>query len=289
MIKILLSFLSLVFIFSFNPLMKGEGKESIIPQRSVLEDILEKKELKISVWNDSEPFYIENPKKGYPGFDVEIAMDYADYLGVKLTRIIPKESFEAQQEAIINGEVHIAMSSPSTLARGKKVAFSNPYLFASSAALVSKHIIPPEPEGEIISNNPYTSILDLQYQNGIIFSVRSATSTEQFLRKAFAGKFKIMTFSTDTLALNALKTNQVNCFVTEDLILMGILQKNTSLGVNYKPLLTPVEKNEISIVFRKYDILFLQDLNFFVSKIISSGRVKKLKQKYLTSGDWIKK
>ncbi|MCB1156447.1 MAG: amino acid ABC transporter substrate-binding protein [Leptospiraceae bacterium] len=287
--KIQKNILISIFVLLFFWQSIGFAKETnrLIPEKSGLEEILETKQLMISVSEDNEPYYIYDPKPGYPGFEVEIARAYADYLGVKLTKITPLTTFKHHAEALEKGKVHISMGNSSNLERGKLVSFSLPYTFTSTGGLVNKLAIPPEPEGEVVSNNPYKSILDLQFQPGIRMAVKSDTYNYTFIREQFGGKFQIYTYLKDSLALQALLKNTVNCYIADNLYLEGLLQKYPSLKNDYKPLLSSVVEKQISIAVRKYDILLLTDLNFFIREMKRSGQIEKLKQKYFNNNKWV--
>jgi polar amino acid transport system substrate-binding protein len=275
-------FFAIQFIFS-NDLSK------IDLNQSQLRKILQAKQLRISVSNDNEPLYIENSKQGFPGFEVDIALAYAEYLGVKLVRIVPKNNFEEHYKAIMDDEVDISMGNSANIERGKKMGFSDPYILTNTAALVRKSVLPPEPEGEIINMNPYTSLKDLQYQTGITMGVKSYTYNSQFIKTYFGNKFSIYTYITDALALNALLKNKINCYIADNLYIEAILVKNPSLKANYRALIEPVEQKEVSIGFKKYDVILMQDLNFFIRQMKRSHEIENLKNKYLKNNQWVVK
>lgn len=259
------------------------------PQKSILMEILSTKTLNVSVSDDNEPLYIYEPKSGYPGFEVEIARDYANFLEVELKEVMPMPDFEQHARALHRKKVHFALGNSSSLKRAQKVDFSDPYMLTSPGALVNKLVLPPEPEGEIVNNNPFKSVLDLTYQNGITISIRSSTSNEEYIKKKFGGKFPIYTYFRDSMALNALTSNRVNCYIADNVYIQGQLQKHPSLKTYYKALLSPVIRKEISIAINKYDVLFLKNLNFFIREMKRSGRLNALKQKYFESNVWVRK
>lgn len=246
-----------------------------------------KKIIIVSVGKNYEPFYIEDPKEGYPGFEVEIAKKYADFIGVRL-KVIPLDTFGDHADAIRRGLVDVALGNSSSLERGKYVGFSDPYIKSSIGALVNKRALPPEPEGQIVENNPYTNLFDLKYLPRIIFAVKANTSNYKFLKQNF-NPDNIYTYLSDQLTLDALLNNKVNCFVSDNLYIEGLLQKNPSLKASYKPLLNTVVEKHLSFATKKYDLIMLNDLNFFVREIIRTGEVTRLKKKYFNSDAWVKR
>jgi polar amino acid transport system substrate-binding protein len=285
--KYLILFTSILVLFGV--LYAETDLQKIDLNRSQLKKILASNELRISVSNDNEPLYIENNKEGFPGFEVDIAEAYAGYLGVKLTKVVPKSTFEEHYRAISKDEVDIALGNSANMERGKLLGFSDPYILTTTAGLVRKSVLPPEPEGEIINYNPFKSVKDLQYQTGIILGVKSYTYNHEVLKDLFGKKFPIYTYITDSLALNALLKNRITCYIADDLFIEGVLLKNPSLRATYRPLLSPVVKKEVSIAFRKYDILLMQDLNFFIRQLKRSGEIDQIRSKYFQKNEWVVK
>lgn len=171
--------------------------------------------------------------------------------------------------------------------RGKSVSFSDPYIKSSIGALVNKQAIPPEPEGQIVENNPYTNLFDLKYVPRMSFAVKANTSNYQFLKETFNNNL-IKTYLSDQRTLDALLNNEVNCFVSDNLYIEGLLQKDPALKASYKPLLNTVVEKQLSFATRKYDLIMLNDLNFFVREIIRTGEIDRLKKKYFNSNAWVK-
>ncbi len=257
-------------------------------QDSRIFSILKKKEIIVSVSKSYEPFYIEEHNEGFPGFDVELAKAYADFLGVKL-KLVPLGDFEDHANAIISGKVDLAIAGlSSNLKRAKEINFSDPYLITTPAGLVNKLNLPPEPEGQIVVVKPFKDLLDLKFQSGISFSVKSYTSNHDFLKANFENS-KLYSYLSNNLSLDSLLRNNVNCFVADGLYIEALLQKRPELKANYLPLLNPVSEEHISAVLPKNDIYFTSNMNFFIKEMRRSGNINTLKTKYFNSNGWVKK
>ncbi|EMF83116.1 ABC transporter, substrate-binding protein, family 3 [Leptospira weilii serovar Topaz str. LT2116] len=255
---------------------------------SRLERILSKKELVVGVNKQYEPFYIENPKDGYPGIDAELAKLYADYLGVSL-KLVPLKTFRQFAEDIRVGKIDLAFAGISTdLNRGKQVTFSDPYLVTTPAGLVSKKILPPEPEGNIVISRRFMSLLDLANLSGLVsFSVRSNTTNHIYLQKKFS-KLPIYSYLSDSIAIDNLISNNVTCFVADSFFILTLLQKNPSLKVNYLPLLGTVQEENISAALPLNDLIFADNLNFFIKELKRTGLLEELKNRYFNQNSWVK-
>ena len=101
----------------------------IADENSQLYKILKKKEIVVSVGGDYEPYYIQNPKPGYPGFEVELAKAFADYLGVTLKEVVPLQNFADHARAIKSGRVDISFG---------KFSFANSRFDVLSFAPITK-------------------------------------------------------------------------------------------------------------------------------------------------------
>ncbi len=278
--KVLRLFFLLIVSIVFS--IKAEDKSS-----SRLEEIQKRGELRVSGNRNFEPFYIPDPKEGYPGLDMELGKKYADFLGVKYT-YTNRPEFEDFAEAIQSGEADIALSGlTSTLERSKKAAFSSAYLVSSPGALVNKNAIPPPPEGNIITTVYFKSIKDLENVSGISFAVRAFSSSHEYLLVVFPNS-RIFTYGSVEGALTAVREGKANCFVGEALYIKGYLQKNPSLASNFRALLEPVQEDHISALLPKEDLVFSRNFDFFISELKRTGELKLLQDKYFNRRDWVK-
>jgi polar amino acid transport system substrate-binding protein len=254
---------------------------------STLFKIIKKKKINISVAASYEPYYIYNHKDGFPGFEVEIAEKYAEFLGVEIADLKLANNFPEHLEFLKNGSVDICLGNSINRDRLKKVYFSDPYISVSPAALVNKSILPPDEEGSIVLNKNFRNILDLKNISRISMGVKRKTSNVDFLEEHF-GKDKVVLYDTDILAAQALKDNKINCYVADNLYIEGLLQKDSSLKARFLPLLGSVVDKQLSIAFKKYDIHLQNNINLFIREMKRSGEMARLKERYFNSNKWVK-
>lgn len=253
-----------------------------------LERILKNKSLTVSVNQYYEPFYIEDPNPRFPGLDVEIATYFADYLGVSL-KILPVREFNDHATKLEDGTVDIAIGAISTnIMRSKRVSFTDPYLITTPAGLVNRNILPPEPEGQIITAAPFKSLRDLNVLPGLSFSVRSNTPNHDWLKSNYSN-VPIYTYLDDFRALNELRKNNVNVYVADSFRIQALLQREPSLKSNYLPLLTPVQEEHLAMAVKKDDIVLLRNLNFFIKEIRRSGWLSAKANQYFSNSGWVTK
>lgn len=269
--------LFVVYLFSFGVLAD---------ENSQLYKILKKKEITVSVGGDYEPYYIQNPKPGYPGFEVELAQAFADYLGVKLKEVVPLLTFADHAKAIKSGRVDISFGNSSSLSRGKILRFSDPYYSTSPGALVNKSILPAESEGQVVTNKIFRNLFDLKSLSGLVIGVKDNTSNLEFVQDNFP-RVTIKSYPTDEATLNALNQNQINCYVADNLYLEGLIQKNPSLKIKMQPVVNPVIEKQLSMTMKKYEVELVLEANFFIREMKRTGELNRLKEKYFNNNAWV--
>ncbi|TGK01649.1 amino acid ABC transporter substrate-binding protein [Leptospira semungkisensis] len=274
-------FVIVLLLLSFFPLSTEEGTFSR------LDEIKKRGELKVSGNRNYEPFYIADPKDGYPGFDAELGKKYADFIGVKYTFANLPE-FEDYAEAMKNGDIDIALAGlSSTLERSKRGRFSSPYLISTPGALVNKNAIPPPPEGNIISTVYFRSLKDLENISGLSFAVRAFSSSHEYIMRAFPNS-RIFTYGSSDAAWDAVREGKANCFVGDSLYIKGHILKQPAILSNYRALIEPVQENHVSAFLPKGDIIFGRNFDFFLSEMKRTGELKALEDKYFNRSGWVK-
>ncbi|HMV41887.1 MAG TPA: transporter substrate-binding domain-containing protein [Leptospiraceae bacterium] len=254
---------------------------------SQLYKILKKKEIVVSVGGDYEPYYIQNPKPGYPGFEVELAKAFADYLGVNLKEVVPLLTFADHAKAIKSGRVDISFGNSSSMKRGQELGFSDSYYISSPGALVNKSILPAESEGQVVTNKIFRNLYDLKSLSGLIIGVKNNTSNYDFVKDNFP-RFTIKPYQTDEAALKALNDNEINCYVADNLYLEGLLQRNPALKIKMQAVVSPVVEKQLSISMKKYDLLLMNEANFFIREMKRTREIDRLKEKYFNNNDWVR-
>ncbi len=112
-----------------------------------IEKILKRGVLRVAVLtNETSPFLERKPSGETTGYDIDMAKDIANHLGVKINFNFSAKSFNDLIKLIDMDEVDIATSITPTLPRAKFIAFSKPYalpnlvLFLNQADFAQAHI-----------------------------------------------------------------------------------------------------------------------------------------------------
>ncbi|PJZ68623.1 ABC transporter substrate-binding protein [Leptospira perolatii] len=277
--KILLVGLLLCVLANVTP-QNANGRESRLDQ------ILKRGELRVSGNKNLPPFYVSDPKEGYPGFDAELGKRYADFLGVKYI-FIHKPNFEDHAEALASGEVDLSLSGlAATLERSKRVKFSSPYIISSTAALIQKRLLPPPPEGDIVTTVNFRNILDLKYVSGISFGVRAFSGSHEFVQNKFPNS-RIYTYGSVAEAWAAVQEGKADCFVADTFYIKGLLLRDPAIVSNFRPLLEQVSEDHLSALLPKGDLVYYRNFEFFLSELSRTGELKALENRYFQSSNWV--
>ncbi len=272
--------LSLLFLFLLPGFLTAD-------ENSQLYKILKKKEIIVSVGGDYEPYYIKNPKPGYPGFEVELASAFAEYLGVTLKEVVPMQTFADHARAIKSGRVDISFGNSSSLKRGQQLGFSDSYYSTSPGALVNKSLLPAESEGQVVTNKIYRKLTDLKSLSGLVIGVKDNTSNLEYVKENFP-RVTIKPYLTDEVSFNALNENEINCYVADNLFIEALIQKNPSLKIKMQPVVEPVIEKQLSITMRKNDLELINEANFFIREMKRTGEINRLKAKYFNDNAWVR-
>lgn len=272
----------LVLFFIVYTSIFSQSKE----EESTLFKVLKRGSIVVSVGADYQPYYIPNPKPDYPGFEVELAEKYADFLGVKLEKVVPLKNFSEHAEHVRTGKVDVAIGNSFNLARAKHVYFSDPYITITIGALVNKNILPQESEADIVTGRVYRNLMDLRNLTRVSFGVKDKTSNLDYIRSIFS-QYPIQTYENDELAVEALKSNKFTCYVADSLYIEALIQRDKSLLGRFTPLLGQNIEKQLSFAVKKYDIQMIYNINLFIREMKRMGEINKLREKYFNSNKWV--
>jgi polar amino acid transport system substrate-binding protein len=224
--------------------------------------------------------------KGYPpfsmlindqpaGLDVDLAYLLAEYLGVKV-RFIRPDQYDQQIPFLLSGESDIIMAAMTrTVARGLRVAFTDPYFDVSQAALVRRKLAP-------AGANSYFDLLPI---DGLRLGVKSGTTHEAFARELFPAE-AIRLFPTAADAADAIIKGEVDAMVADSPFVRIWERTHPEHYRAVQALLTPVTKEFYAFAIRPNDQVFLNWLNLFIDQIKIDGTLDLLRYEYFEAMAW---
>lgn len=183
-------------------------------------------ELLLQLAEDPPPIVTLADGKRLAGFDVELAIELARVLGVKL-EIVRVDSFDALVPGLLEGRFDlIASGLTRTLARAGKVAFSDPYFSSGIEILVrdaKRH------DSLAALNVPGTRV-----------AFRSATTAEALVDRRLAKVTRVPIVSRDAI-FAAFDDPSIDAVVVDTLV-----ARDAEVGKRSKTVLQPLEDRRFS-------------------------------------------
>ena len=220
------------------------------------EKIVEAGKLRVGIKFDQPLFGLKNPTTGaVEGFDAEIAKLVARELGLDEGDIEFIEAVSKNREPFIEeGKVDIVIATYTINDRRKnQVAFAGPYYIAGQDIMVKA------------GDTSIKSVTDLNGKN--VCSVTGSTSEKNIKEKA--PQAKVILFDTYTKCAEALLNGQTQAVSTDNVILLGLIDK---LGKDKLALVgNPFTEEPYGIGLKKGDDEFRDFLNDTLEKIYTDG------------------
>ncbi|MEK1888357.1 MAG: transporter substrate-binding domain-containing protein [Phyllobacterium sp.] len=215
-----------------------------------IEEIRERGAVRIGVSLGGEPIGFRDDKNNPVGYDVDVATQLAEKLGVPVE--FTDVSGDARISMLVSGQLDIVVANTSaTLERAKTVNFSIPYNRAGLRVIVQKD----------------SGIAKLQDLAGKSVVVGRGTTGESFLKKSVPDAQLVYTdnFSPDGVLL--LQQKRADAAIEDSSLLDYLATKNDNLVT-----LPGLYSNDpIGIAVAKGDPELVRWLDMFVSDYIQSG------------------
>ncbi|OLP65431.1 ABC transporter glutamine-binding protein GlnH precursor [Bacillus pumilus] len=186
--------------------------------RSSLEAIKKEKTIVFGVKNDTRLFGLKNPSTGdIEGFDIDIAKAIAkEMLGEKAKVEFKEVTSKTRIPLLQKGDIHAIVATMTiTDERKKEVNFSDVYFEAGQSLLVKK-------------GSDIQSIDDIKKGTKVL-AVKGSTSAQNIREKAPAAS--VLEFENYQEAFTALKSNQGQVLTTDNAILFGMADEDSSYEV----------------------------------------------------------
>jgi polar amino acid transport system substrate-binding protein len=283
------SFLGLILISCIS--LSALAADIELSKDSTLEGILKRGKLRVGFEAGYMPFEMIDKRGGlrqrtlrhggvrrgsqqlnYIGFDIDIAGEMANALGVKF---VPVETFWPSIIPALNlGRFDIIMSGMSiTAERKRKVDFADPYMTIGQTVLLNK-----KHKGLI---NSYKDLNDSKY----IVTSKPATTGEAAVKK-FLPKSTYKPFDTEIECAMEVLDGKADAFVYDfpyNSVFMAIHGTDKLVFLD-KPFTT----EQIAWAIRKDDPDFLKWLNNFLEELKTDNRYGTIYKKWFENTNWFK-
>jgi glutamate transport system substrate-binding protein len=193
------------------------------------------------------------------GFDVEVAKIIAGELGISEDKITWIETPSGvREEKIIQGAVDMVVATYTINAtRKERVSFAGPYYTAGQDLMVKK------------DNTTVTGPESLKAAKARVCSVSGSTPAEKI--KSFVDPSQLVLFDVYSKCADGLRTNQVDVVTTDNVILLGLIDKSEGA---FKLVGKPFTTEPYGIGIKKADVKFCQFIDATLQKAVADGRYK---------------
>jgi glutamate transport system substrate-binding protein len=206
-----------------------------------------------------QPLFGLKGLSGQPeGFDVEIAKIIVAELGIPDSKIAWVETPSAvREEKIQQGQVDlIAATYTISTTRKDRVTFAGPYYVAGQDLMVKK------------DNTTVTGAESLKASKARVCSVSGSTPAERV--KPYIDISQLVLFDVYSKCADALRTGQVDVVTTDNVILLGLIDKEGNDA--FKLVAKPFTTEPYGIGIKKADVKFCEFINSTLQKSVADGR-----------------
>ena len=205
-----------------------------------------------------QPLFGLKGLSGQPeGFDVEIAKILVAELGIPEGNITWIETPSGvREEKIQQGAVDLVSATYTiNAARKERVSFAGPYYVAGQDLMVKK------------DNTTVTGPESLKAAKVKVCSVSGSTPGEKI--KAYVDLSQLVLFDVYSKCADALRTGQVDVVTTDNVILLGLIDKS---GGTFKLVGKPFTQEPYGLGIKKGDVKFCQFIDSALQKAVGDGR-----------------
>jgi glutamate transport system substrate-binding protein len=205
-----------------------------------------------------QPLFGLKGLSGQPeGFDVEIAKIIVAELGLPDSKIAWIETPSGvREEKIAQGAVDMVVATYTINApRKERVSFAGPYYVAGQDLMVKK------------DNTTVTGPESLKAAKVKVCSVAGSTPGEKI--KTYVDPAQLVLFDVYSKCADALRTGQVDVVTTDNVILLGLIDKS---GGAFKLVGKPFTQEPYGIGVKKGDVKFCQFIDSVLQKAVGDGR-----------------
>ncbi|HET7355690.1 MAG TPA: transporter substrate-binding domain-containing protein [Nocardioidaceae bacterium] len=233
---------------------------STTPATSQLTKVEKSGTLRVAVLPDFPPSAVQKPNGEFAGYEIDIAKDLAEQMGVKL-QLVPTNG-DSRLPLLQSNRVDVNISSwTATNERALSVGFTIPYVAHGAGVIYDK-------------NNPISSLADLA---GKKVSVARGSTNDTIMTTQYP-KTDVVRFDTIADALAALKAGKVDAAVESYETVNDLAKQDPSqLAVLDVP---PISPSIVSMGVLPGDQVWINYLNNYIRNLITSGTDNKLYEKW---------
>ncbi|MGD9808789.1 MAG: transporter substrate-binding domain-containing protein [Deferribacterales bacterium] len=251
--------------------MTAFANDNSLWEKSTLNQILKRGELRVGMEAGYMPFEMKNKKGEIVGFDVDMANELAKEMGVKL--VLVNTAWDGIISGLLTDKYDMIMSGMTvTPQRNLQINFADPYIVVGQTILLSSKL-----KDKVKS---YKDLNDPKYTIATKLGV-----TGDYATKKYMGKAKINLFETELEGAMELKNGKADAFVY-DLPYNALFFAQNSNGITF--LDQPFTYEPLAWAIRKGDPDFMNFLNNMMKQMRGDGRYQAIYDKWFATDAWLK-
>ena len=248
-----------------------EKSSEVVVKKSAIDTIVTAKKLRVCTDPGYEPFEMRNKNNDIIGFDIDLAREIADEMGVDL-EIVPV-AFDGIIPALITGKCEIVLAGMTVSAeRNLQVNFPQPYLLIGQTVLLNKKL-----EGIV------TSYEDLNDEKYLIAGRLGVTGS--FVAQEKMPRAELKLFEAENEAVLEVVNGRADAFVYD-------FPLCASYAADYPEdlvfLSEPFTFEPLGMAIRKGDVDFINWIDNFLAQIKGDGRFDEMYDYWFNSNEWKK-
>jgi len=241
-----------------------------LAQKSTIEQILKRGELRVGFESGYVPFEMTNKKGEFIGFDMDFGRRLAKSMGVKFVPV--NTAWDGIIPALMTGKLDIIMGGMTiTQERNLKVNFDDTYIVVGQTILINKKL-----QKQVLS---YKDLNNPKY----IVTSRMGTTGEQAIKK-YIPKATYKGFESEAEAGLEVINGKADALVY-DLPFCGFLYGSQGKGKTIF-LSDPFTYEPLAWAINRGDPDFLNYLNNFLRQTKGDGFYDRMYKKWITGSEW---
>jgi ABC-type amino acid transport substrate-binding protein len=225
-----------------------------------LQDIVKSGYLKVGVYyEDIYPFFIKSSEGNLTGYDIELAKDIGEKLGVEVVIDRNSTTFNELVDRVAKNDIDVAISMLSaTLDRAKKVLFTNPYVVLSQGLFFNRVSMTK------IKSRYQEDWSNILTKSEITIGTISGTAYEEYARETFPNAH-IKTYREWGELVEAVIDAEVDCAYYDEIEIKKLIKQNPNLAIKGKTIIIKDISDPIAMAVGANNFHLWQWLNLYLS------------------------
>jgi len=233
-------------------------------------------------FEDVPPFFMHSKSGDFFGFEVDLATDIAQRLGVSVEFNRDAKTFDEIVDMVAERKADIAISMLSnTLNRAKRVRFSEPYITLHQSLLINRLKIAQFKGGE-------TEIDKILNREGIEIGVIEGTSYVAFAHKDYP-KATIIPYKDWQSVVRDVLSAKIFAVLYDEIEIRNWHKMNPDGALYVQTVIMDNKEDTIAFAVNPEDEQFWVWLNLYLKQIKSDGTNNRLINKYFQGEQWVEK